>query len=141
MLEPTTCQLTKPERVIFNEIVQEREPSHWTAHRRQIAALCAKELHRLEVAQRLLQSEGFVVETPRGDRVVNPLVKVADQALKAVLAYRRSLTIHARALGGEARDIARRHAIRLEQQRDAPIDRDGLIAIPDKDGGDDDRRR
>ena len=137
MSEPTTCQLNATERVILDEILGEREPSHWTAHRRQVASMCAKEMYRQQVAQEQLRRDGYVVADARGNRIANPLAKVADQSLRAVLAYRRSLAIHGRALGGEARDIARRHAIRLDQERSSPIDRDGLIACPGDDGGKD----
>jgi hypothetical protein len=102
-----------------------------------VAAICARELHRLEQAQAQLMRQPFVVRNGRGNPVMNPLFRVMEAACKAVLGFRRSLAIDARSLGGEKRDIARRREIRLEQQRAAPRDRNGLIAIP---GGLDDSR-
>jgi hypothetical protein len=128
MLEPTAFNLNSRERVIFDEIMEER--SDWSEHQVRLAAILAREMLRLAQAQQDLQRTGYVTHNGRGNPVVHPLVRVLDQAVKKVCAYRRTLGISARAQGGEARDIARRRAIRLQQQRDTVRDKDNLIAFP-----------
>ena len=128
MHEPTNVNLSTHERVIFAEIIEER--ADWSEHQVRLAAILAREMLRIAQAQRDLQRTGYVTYNGRGNPVVHPLVRVLDQAVKKVCAYRRTLGISARAQGGEARDIARRRAIRLQQQRDAVRDPDNLIAFP-----------
>jgi hypothetical protein len=135
MLEIATVKLDAVEHVIFDEIIAERDPTHWTAHRRHLAALLAREIRMVNLNQEELSREGFVMTNGRGNPVLNPRARVVDQGIKSVIAYRRSLAITARALGGEARDIGRRREIRRDQQRDAPRDAENLIAQP---GGDHD---
>jgi hypothetical protein len=53
-----------------------------------------------------------------------------SKGIQSICAYRRSLAIHARALGGEARDLARRRELRLGHQRYAPAFDDELFARP-----------
>jgi hypothetical protein len=89
-----TCQLSPAQQVIFDEIMEEREPSHWTPHRRHIAALCAKELHRLQLAQEELRRTGYTVVNGRGRIVINPVTRIANKALRSVISFRRSLSIH-----------------------------------------------
>lgn len=124
------AELTRLERVILDEILDEREPSHWTPHRVRLAIILARELTRLLQIQEALQQQGSTIRSPSGNATLNPLVRVADRSIKTICAYRRTLSIHARGLGGEARDIARRRAIRLEQQKDANCIGDDLIAKP-----------
>jgi hypothetical protein len=46
-----------------------------------------------------------------------------------ILSYRRSLGLHARAQGGEARDIAKRRTMAKKIETDNPLD-DDLLARP-----------
>ncbi|WP_395622150.1 hypothetical protein [Sphingomonas daechungensis] len=135
MLEPNDLKLNRVERVIFEEIIEER--ADWSDHQVRLAAFLARELHIVLDAQQALQTTGYVTHNGRGNPVVHPLVRVVDQGIQRVCAYRRTLRITARAQGGEARDIARRRAIRKEQERNTVRDPDNLIRFPNKDRDDD----
>jgi hypothetical protein len=123
-------ELNRIERVIFNEILEERDPSHWTAHRRRIAAVLARTMYAVQRGQEAITREGFVTINGRGNPEVHPNVRAVSKGIQSICAYRRSLAIHARALGGEARDIARRRELRLSHQRNAPAFDDELFARP-----------
>ena len=130
MLEPTGIKLSSRERVIFDEIIEERDPAHWTEHRVRIAAFLARDMHMVIEGQRSLGRHGFITRNGRGNPVVHPLARIVDQGIARICAYRRTLAIHARALGGEARDIGRRRAIHIRHERSAVRDPDNLIAFP-----------
>jgi hypothetical protein len=128
MLEPKGVNLNHRERVIFDEIMEER--ADWSEHQVRLAAILAREMLRIGQAQQDLQRTGYVTYNGRGNPVVHPLLRALDQGVKKVCAYRRTLGISARAQGGEARDIARRRAIRLQQEAAAVRCDDSLIAFP-----------
>jgi hypothetical protein len=114
------AKLNHIERVIFDEIIDVRDPSHWTPHRREVAAILAKTIYMVQLAQEAITRDGFVTVNGRGNPEVHPNVRIVSQGINQICAFRRSLGIHARGLGGEARDIARRRRITLEHQRNAP---------------------
>jgi hypothetical protein len=122
--------LTSTSRVIFIEILEEREPSHWTPHRRRIAAVLARTMYAVQRGQGAITREGFVTVNGRGNPEVHPNVRAVTNGINLICGYRRSLAIHARALGGEARDIARRREIALQHQRNAPDFDSELFARP-----------
>lgn len=126
------------QEAVLAEIMAERPASEWTSHRKRVARLLAAELLKAQAAQEELAAAPMVTHNGRGNPVPNPLFRILATAIQNVCAYRRSLAIHARALGGDPADIGRRRAIRLEQQRNAPTDRD-LIAWPSKEDEDDRR--
>ncbi len=126
------------QEVVLAEIMAERPTGDWTPHRKRVARLLAAETVKAQAAQEQLATAPMVTHNGRGNPVPNPLFRILASAMQNVCAYRRTLAIHARALGGDPADIARRRAIRLEQQRNAPTDRE-LIAWPSKEN-DDDRR-
>lgn len=130
MLERKGVKLTGEARVIFDEIMEER--ADWSEHQVRLAAILAQELLRIGKAQADLMRTGYVTHNGRGNPVVHPLARVVDQGIQKVCAYRRTLGISARALGGEARDIGRRRAIRREQQAAAVRCDDNLIAFPEQ---------
>ena len=130
MLEPTCVKLSREERIIFDEIIEERDPSHWTEHRLRLAAFLARDMRMVNEGQTALSRHGFVTHNGRGNPVVHPVARAVDQGIQRICAYRRTLAIHARALGGEARDIARRRTIRKTQESNAVRDGDNLIAFP-----------
>ena len=114
------AELNRIERKIFDEIIDVRDESHWTPHRLAIATLLARTIYMVQLPQDAIERDGFVTVNGRGNPEVHPNVRIASQGIQQICAYRRSLGIHARALGGEARDIARRRRITLEHQRNAP---------------------
>lgn len=122
--------LNPVERVIFKEILEERDPSHWTAHRRSIAIALARTIYMVQRGQEEMGRVGVVTFNGRGNPEVHPIVRVVTQGINQICAYRRSLAIHARALGGEARDIARRRELNRQHQEAAPAFDDEDIARP-----------
>jgi hypothetical protein len=60
--------------------------------------------------QMALREEGSVSETRQGTPVVNPRKSVVQLHAGTILSFRKSLSLHARAQGGEARDVAKRRA-------------------------------
>ena len=123
-------ELNAVERVILDEIIEERDPSHWTPHRRRIAVALARTIYGVQRAQAEIGRVGFVTTNGRGNPEVHPVVRAATQGINQICSYRRSLAIHARGLGGEARDIARRREINRDNERNAPDHADGLLARP-----------
>lgn len=67
--------------------------------------------------------------TEKGTPVVNPRKTVVQMHASTILSFRRSLSLHARAQGGEARDVAKRRA--ETKGLEAGLDEaDDLIARP-----------
>lgn len=101
----------------WESVVGEYARADWTEHQLEIAAMLARTMANMEEQQRLLRDEGFTVKTDRGTPVANPRASVAKGLAGDILAFRRSLSLHARAQGGEARDVSKRqrHAKGLER--------------------------
>ncbi len=134
----------------WDAIVLEYAKIEWTPHALHIAALLARAVSDLEREQYWMRHEGSLMEqkkkiAEKGNKakgakevviitnVINPRARLIDQHTKNILGLRRSLAIHARGLGGEARDIAARRAANKEIERGiaaAMEDDDGLIAKP-----------
>jgi hypothetical protein len=91
--------------------------------------MLARTMADLEQDQRLMRAEGPVMATEKGTPVVNPRKTVIQMNASIILSYRRSLSLHARAQGGEARDVAQRRgaAKAIEAGLD---DGDDLLARP-----------
>jgi hypothetical protein len=123
---PATMKLDRDEQVIFDEVIGECAAIEWTPHQVTVAAMLAKEIlsHQREMVQ--LRREGSVLTNSRGNAVLNPRVRALHGHAASVLSLRRSLALHARAKGGDARDIARRRQINRENQT-ALDDPEGLI--------------
>ena len=83
-------------------------------------------LLRDELAQ--LEAEGFVLSTPKGGLCQNPRLGGVRMLDTSIMATRRSLQIHARARGGEARDTGARRA--QAKEIEGGISDDDLLARP-----------
>jgi hypothetical protein len=79
--------------------------------------------------QAALREEGAVMWTPKGTPVVNPRKTVVQMHASTILSFRRSLSLHARAQGGEARDVAKRRRGAKEIEAGEPLE-DDLLARP-----------
>ncbi len=84
------------------------------------------DLTREQVA---LREEGSVATSERGTPVVNPRKVVVQMHASSILRFRRSLSLHARAQGGEIREAAKRREMAKEIEADNPLD-DDLLARP-----------
>jgi hypothetical protein len=76
-----------------------------------------------------MRHEGCVVSSEKGTPVVNPRKSVIQMHAGTILAFRRSLSLHARAQAGEGRDIGKRRASTKGIEGDNPLE-DDLLARP-----------
>lgn len=125
---PSNVPLEPEDLTFFASILDEFARSEWTAHQLEIAALLARTMADLERDQRLMREEGPVMLSDKGTPVVNPRKTVIQMNASSILSYRRSLQLHARAQGGEARDTGSRRA--AAKQIEGGFDDDGLLARP-----------
>lgn len=125
---PSNVPLDARDMPFFASVIDEFARSEWTAHQLEIAAMLARTMSDMEQEQRALRVEGSVLATERGTPVVNPRKTVVQMHASTILSYRRSLQLHARAQGGEARDVAKRRGIAKGVEGDAP--EDDLLARP-----------
>ena len=126
---PSNVPLDDADLPFFASVIAEFARSEWTAHQLELAAMLARTMADLEREQRELRSEGSVMATDRGTPVVNPRKTVVQMHASSILSFRRSLSLHARAQGGEARDIGKRRAGTKSIEADVAGD-DDLIARP-----------
>src|SRR3546814_9555026 len=75
-----------------------------------MAAMLARAMADLEREQYELRAEGSVMTSERGTPVVNPRKTVVQMHVGTILSMRRSLSLHARAQQGEARDAGKRRS-------------------------------
>lgn len=120
---PSNVPLEDRDLSFFASVIAEFARSEWTAHQLELAAMLARTMADLESDQRLMRKEGPIMATEKGTPVVNPRKTVIQMNASIILSYRRSLSLHARAQGGEARDVGKR--------------RDAAMEIEAGDGGDD----
>lgn len=126
---PSNVPLDKCDLPFFASVIAEFARSEWTAHQLEIAAMLARTMADLEREQRALRDEGSVMATEKGTPVVNPRRSVVQMHASSILSFRRSLSLHARAQGGESRDVAKRRDMAKSIEADNPLD-DDLLARP-----------
>lgn len=126
---PSNVPLDKSDLPFFASVIAEFARSEWTAHQLEIAAMLARTMSDLEREQRALRDEGSVMATEKGTPVVNPRRSVVQMHASSILSFRRSLSLHARAQGGESRDVAKRRDMAKSIEADNPLD-DDLLARP-----------
>lgn len=124
---PSNVPLTDADLPFFASVIAEFARSEWSAHQLELAAMLARTMADLEKDQRLMRIEGPIMATEKGTPVVNPRKTVIQMNASIILSYRRSLSLHARAQGGEARDVAKRRDQAREFEAD---DGDDLLARP-----------
>jgi len=130
---PPGVVLDTLEASIFDEVMAEFPKIDMTDHRARLCAMLAKEMATATRAQDAIDTQGVVLTNSNGNPILNPHVRVADKAIRTVLAYRRSLGITARALnGGDTRNVAirRRHNLANEAMLDEMDDEDLLGRPP-----------
>ena len=126
---PSNVPLGDEDMPFFASVLAEFARSEWTAHQLELAAMLARTMADLERDQRLMREEGPIMATEKGTPVVNPRKAVIQMNASIILSYRRSLSLHARAQGGEARDVAKRRGQAMEIEAGLD-DEDDLLARP-----------
>lgn len=126
---PNTIPLEDSDLPFFANVIEEFARSEWTAHQLELAALLARTIADLNREQMSLREEGSVMTTEKGTPVVNPRKAIIQMHASTILSYRRSLGLHARAQGGDARDISKRRTKAKEIEAESPLD-DDLLARP-----------
>jgi hypothetical protein len=125
---PSNIPLDETDLPFFASVIDEFARSEWTAHQLELAAMLARTMSDLEKDQRLMRSEGPIMATEKGTPVVNPRKTVIQMNASIILSFRRSLSLHARAQGGEGRDVGKRRGLMKEAEGEA--DGDDLLARP-----------
>lgn len=129
IVPPSNVPLDKSDMPFFASVIAEFARSEWTAHQLELAAMLARTMADLEREQRLLREEGATALSERGTPVVNPRKTVVQMHASTILSFRRSLALHARAQGGDARDIGKRRQMARDIEANNPLD-DDLLAKP-----------
>lgn len=128
IVPPSHVPLDDCDWPFWENVVAEFSRAEWTEHQLELAAFLAKDMADAERNRRLLRTEGEVMGAKANPRC-NVLVAIGNR----ILATRRSLSLHARARGGEARDVGKRRdaAKDLENAANGAEDEDeALIARP-----------
>lgn len=127
---PANVPLDDGDVPFFENVIAEYARSEWTSHQLEIAAMLARTMADLVREQHLLREEGGVAHSERGTPVANPRKSIVQMHASAILSFRRSLALHARAQAGESRDIGRRRAATKEIESNNPLE-DDLLARPE----------
>lgn len=127
---PKNVPLDDEDRPFFESVIAEYARSEWSAHQLELAALLARTMADLTREQQLLRTEGGVSHSEKGTPVANPRKSIVQMHASSILSFRRSLSLHARAQAGEARDVAKRRDAAKDIESDNPLDGDDLLARP-----------
>lgn len=113
----------------WHSVIAEFARSEWTDHQLELAAMLARAMADLEREQWELRAEGSVAFSEKGTPVVNPRKQVVQMLAGTILSMRRSLSLHARAQAGEARDVGNRRGQTKAIEADNPLN-DDLLGMP-----------
>jgi hypothetical protein len=127
---PANVPLDDADMPFFQNVIAEYARSEWSAHQLEIAAMLARTMADLVREQKLLRDEGGVAYSEKGTPVANPRKSIVQMHASSILSFRRSLSLHARAQAGEARDVAKRRGAAKQIEGDNPLE-DGLLARPE----------
>ena len=101
---PAHIRMANGDWPFWQSVVAEFPKADWTAHQLEVAAQLAKAMARLERESNLLDDEGTITADGR----ISPRHAIVRDNTNSVMSLRRNLSLHARAQGGEARDVAKR---------------------------------
>ncbi|TIX89201.1 terminase small subunit [Rhizobium sp. P44RR-XXIV] len=127
---PANVPLDAEDLPFFRNVIAEYARSEWSAHQLELAAMLARTMTDLTREQQLLREEGGVSKSQNGTPLANPRKTIVQMHAAAILSFRRSLSLHARAQGGEARDVGKRRGAAKAIEGDNPLE-DDLLARPD----------
>lgn len=126
---PDNVPLDSEDVPFFRNVIAEFARSEWSAHQLELAAMLARTMADLVREQKLLREEGGVAYSDKGTPVANPRKSIVQMHASSILSFRRSLSLHARAQAGEARDAAKRRSAAKDIEGDNPLE-DDLLARP-----------
>lgn len=138
VMAKATSEIQPPENVpldaedlpFFRNVIAEYARSEWSSHQLEIAAMLARTMADLTREQMLLRTEGGVAYSDKGTPVANPRKSIVQMHASSILSFRRSLSLHARAQAGEARDVAKRRGAAKDIEDGNPLE-DDLLARPE----------
>lgn len=126
---PAHIAMADSDLPFWQSVIAEFPKADWTVHQLEVAAQLAKAGADLETERNALRVEGYVLLI--GDRSqANPRHGIARDLTNAIMSLRRNLQLHARALGGEARDAGKRKAKAISIQDKVIAVDDDFIARP-----------
>lgn len=126
---PSNVPLDEADLPFFASVLDEFARSEWSAHQLELAAMLARTMADLNQEQQAMRAEGSVLFTEKGMPVINPRKTAIQMHYSNIHSARRSLSLHARAQRGEARDVAKRRAGAKEIESGLRDD-DDLLARP-----------
>lgn len=129
IVPPAHVRMDAEDMPFWHSVIGEFARSEWTAHQLELAAILARTMADLERDQYELRTEGAVIKSDRGTPVINPRKAAVQMNTGSILSLRRSLSLHARAQSGDARDVAKRQKVALALEVDSPLG-DDLLARP-----------
>lgn len=126
---PPHVSLDAVDLPFWNSVIAEFARSEWTDHQLELAAMLARTMSDLEQEQRLFRQEGTISYSEKGTPVVNPRKAAIQMHAGTILSFRRSLSLNARAQGGDLDKVSARrtHAKAIESGASVA---DDLIARP-----------
>lgn len=124
---PSNVPLKSEDLPFFASVIDEFARAEWTAHQLELAAMLARKMRLLRDELETLEQEGFTLATASGNPCQNPRLGGVRMLDTSIMSTRRSLQLHARAKGGEARDTANRRGIAKGHEADLG---DDLLARP-----------
>lgn len=127
---PSNVPLDDEDVPFFRNVIAEYARSEWSSHQLELAAMLARTMADLTREQKLLRDEGGVAYSEKGTPVANPRKSIVQMHASSILSFRRSLSLHARAQAGEARDVGKRRGAAKSIEGDNPLE-DDLLARPD----------
>ena len=116
---PKHVPLDDKDLPFWHSVIAEFARSEWTDHQLELAAMLARTMADLEEEQRLFRQEGTISYSEKGTPVVNPRKTAIQMHAGTILSFRRSLSLHARAMGGEAEKIGPRREMTKQAESDA----------------------
>ena len=126
---PANVPLDAEDMPFFHSVIAEYARSEWSAHQLELAAMLARTMADMVSEQIALRQEGSIAYSEKGTPVASPRKSVVQMYAGSILSFRRSLSLHARAQAGEARDVAKRRDAAKEIEGDNPLE-DDLLARP-----------
>lgn len=126
---PDCIELDESDQPFFDAVIAEFTREEWTEHSLQLAAMLARMMNDLHEEQKALRTEGSIAHSEKGTPVINPRKTAVQMYASTILSMRRSLSLHASAQSGDARDIGKRRKTAKGLEADGDND-DDLLARP-----------
>ena len=111
IVPPSNVPLDAEDMPFFASVIAEFARSEWSAHQLELAAMLARKMRMLRDQISELDREGFTMVSAGGSPCQNPRLGGVRMLDTSIMATRRSLQLHARAKGGESRDVGKRREI------------------------------